>query len=75
MNRMNALLHLKRQTQGRRTLLRSNFAASLPDAVAALLAAHGFDWIWVDTENGAISVETAQLMIQASQGTEAVPLV
>jgi 2-keto-3-deoxy-L-rhamnonate aldolase RhmA len=43
--------------------------------VTALLAAHGFDWIWVDTENGAISVETAQLMIQASQGTEAVPLV
>lgn len=43
--------------------------------VAALLAAQGFDWVWVDTEHGAISVETAQLMIQASQGTDAVPLV
>ncbi|MFS6826618.1 HpcH/HpaI aldolase family protein [Cyanobium sp. ATX 6F1] len=43
--------------------------------VAALLSSQGFDWIWIDTEHGSISVETVQMMIQASQGTDAVPLV
>lgn len=47
--------------------------ASAP--VAALLAASGFDWLWIDLEHGAINVESAQQMIWASQGTAAVPLV
>ncbi len=47
--------------------------ASAP--VASLLAASGFDWLWIDLEHGAISLESAQQMIWASQGTAAVPLV
>ena len=49
---------------------------TLPSApVAALLAASGFDWLWIDLEHGAIGLETAQQMILASRGTQAVPLV
>ena len=47
--------------------------ASAP--VASLLAASGFDWLWIDLEHGAISLETALQMIWASRGTDAVPLV
>jgi len=48
----------------------------IPSApVASLLARSGFDWIWIDMEHGPITVETAQLMIDATNGTPTVPLV
>lgn len=48
----------------------------IPSApVAALLSRSGFDWLWIDMEHGAITVETAQLMIDATKGTSSVPLV
>jgi 4-hydroxy-2-oxoheptanedioate aldolase len=49
---------------------------SLPCAPAAqVLAQAGFDWLWIDMEHGPINLETAHGMIQATQGTEAVPVV
>ncbi len=73
-NQPDALLHLKKKLKSGQTSY--GVILQLPNpTVAAILAAQGFDWIWIDTEHGAVSVETAQLMIQASQGTGAVPLV
>jgi 4-hydroxy-2-oxoheptanedioate aldolase len=40
-----------------------------------LVAAAGFDWVLIDLEHGAISVETAQAMIAASAVGPCVPLV
>ncbi len=49
---------------------------SLPCAPAAqVLAQAGFDWLWIDMEHGPINLETAHGMIQATQGTETVPVV
>lgn len=49
---------------------------SLPSApAAAVLAQAGFDWLWIDMEHGPINLETAHRMIQATQGTETVPVV
>ncbi len=49
---------------------------SLPCApVAQVLAQAGFDWLWIDMEHGPINLETAHGMIQATQGTETVPVV
>ena len=48
----------------------------LPSAPAAeVLAQAGFDWLWIDMEHGPIDLETCHRMIQATQGTETVPLV
>jgi 4-hydroxy-2-oxoheptanedioate aldolase len=48
----------------------------LPSApVAALLARAGFDWLWIDMEHGPIGPETVYSMIQATSGTETVPVV
>jgi 4-hydroxy-2-oxoheptanedioate aldolase len=40
-----------------------------------LVAAAGYDWVLIDLEHGAISVETAQAMIAASAVAPCVPLV
>jgi 2-keto-3-deoxy-L-rhamnonate aldolase RhmA len=74
MNQLVALQRLKGKLRAGEPSYGAILQLACP-AVAALLSAQGFDWIWIDTEHGAISVETAQLMIQASQGTSAVPLV
>jgi len=42
---------------------------------AAILAQAGFDWLWIDMEHAALNLETADRMIQATQGTETVPIV
>jgi 4-hydroxy-2-oxoheptanedioate aldolase len=42
---------------------------------AAILAQAGFDWLWIDMEHAALNLETAHRMIQATQGTETVPIV
>ena len=48
----------------------------LPSAPAtAILSQVGFDWLWLDMEHGAASIETVQLMVQATKGTPTVPLV
>jgi 4-hydroxy-2-oxoheptanedioate aldolase len=43
--------------------------------VASLLSRSGFDWLWIDMEHGGISIETTQLMIDATKGSPTVPLV
>lgn len=43
--------------------------------IAEVMAHVGFDWLVVDTEHGAIGIETAQSMLQAISTTETVPLV
>lgn len=45
-----------------------------PDS-AEILAYMGLDWLVFDTEHGPWSIETVQRMIQATAGTEIVPLV
>lgn len=45
-----------------------------PD-VAEILANLGFDWLVFDTEHGPLSIETVEHMIQATSGTNVVPLV
>jgi 4-hydroxy-2-oxoheptanedioate aldolase len=45
-----------------------------PPAVE-ILAQQGFDWLWIDMEHGPINLETAHRMIQATSGTNTVPLV
>jgi len=35
----------------------------------------GFDWLMVDLEHGSIGPETAQAMINATQGSDCMPLV
>lgn len=48
----------------------------LPSApVAEVLARAGFDWLWIDMEHGPLSLETVYSMIQATSGTETVPIV
>jgi 2-keto-3-deoxy-L-rhamnonate aldolase RhmA len=48
----------------------------LPSPPAAeILAQAGFDWLWIDMEHAALNLETAHRMIQATQGTETVPIV
>lgn len=48
----------------------------LPSPPAAEVMAHaGLDWIWIDMEHGAINLETAHGMIQATHGTSTVPIV
>jgi 4-hydroxy-2-oxoheptanedioate aldolase len=43
--------------------------------VASLLSRSGFDWLWIDMEHGGITIETAQLMIDATKGSPTIPLV
>ncbi len=43
--------------------------------VTQLLSAAGFDWLVIDGEHGAISSEQMQAMINATKGTNTVPLV
>ena len=43
--------------------------------VMQLLAAGGFDWLLIDREHGAIGAESMQTMINATSGTNTVPLV
>ncbi|WP_455285529.1 HpcH/HpaI aldolase family protein [[Eubacterium] cellulosolvens] len=45
-----------------------------PD-VAEILANLGFDWLVFDTEHGPLSIETVESMIQATSGTDVVPLI
>lgn len=44
-------------------------------SVVESLARAGFDWMWLDLEHSPIDLETADRMIQATQGTEIVPIV
>ena len=43
--------------------------------IVSLLTTSGFDWLWIDMEHGAIPIDTAQRMIDATKGTPTVPLV
>jgi 2-keto-3-deoxy-L-rhamnonate aldolase RhmA len=43
--------------------------------VAEIMAHVGFDWIVFDMEHGPLGIETVQSMIQATSGTDTVPLV
>jgi len=48
----------------------------LPSPPAAeVLAQAGFDWLWIDMEHGPLNLETVHRMIQATRGTETVPVV
>jgi len=67
-NRVKELLRAGKPTLGA--------VMSIPSAPAAqVLAQAGFDWLWIDMEHGPITIETAHGMIQATQGTETVPVV
>lgn len=44
-------------------------------AVAEILAAHGMDWLLIDTEHSPIDYETMEDILRALRGTEVVPLV
>ena len=48
----------------------------LPSPPAAdVLAQAGFDWLWIDMEHGPLNLETVHRMIQATRGTDTVPVV
>jgi len=48
----------------------------LPSPPAAeVLAQAGFDWLWIDMEHGPLNLETVHGMIQATKGTDTVPIV
>jgi 4-hydroxy-2-oxoheptanedioate aldolase len=67
-NRVKALLQTGQVTIGG--------LVQIPSApVASLLSRAGFDWLWIDMEHGALSIETVQLMIDATKGTTTVPIV
>lgn len=51
------------------------FATVPGTAVMQLLASAGFDWLTIDREHGAIDTQSMQVMINATKGTGAVPLV
>jgi 4-hydroxy-2-oxoheptanedioate aldolase len=44
-------------------------------AVAEVLAQTGLDWLWIDMEHGPLNLETVHRMIQATSGTNTVPIV
>lgn len=44
-------------------------------SVAEIMAGVGFDWLLVDCEHGPCSVETAQVLLQAMNGSEVVPFI
>jgi 4-hydroxy-2-oxoheptanedioate aldolase len=67
-NRVKALLKAGKPTLG--------VVMTIPSPLAAeTLARVGFDWMWIDLEHSPIDLETVDLMIQAIQGTETVPIV
>ena len=67
-NRVKALLKAGKPALG--------VVMSLPSPPAAEILAHvGFDWLWIDMEHAATNLETVHRMIQATQGTETVPIV
>jgi len=43
--------------------------------MAQVLAAAGFDWLFIDMEHGPIGIESAHAMITATNGTAAAPIV
>ncbi len=45
------------------------------NAVAEIMALAGFDFLVIDTEHGAINVESVQFLIQALSATETIPIV
>jgi 4-hydroxy-2-oxoheptanedioate aldolase len=67
-NRVKALLKAGKTAIGVSMVLPSPPAAEI-------LAQAGFDWLWIDMEHAALNLETAHRMIQATQGTETVPIV
>jgi 4-hydroxy-2-oxoheptanedioate aldolase len=67
-NRVKALLKAGKSAIGVSMVLPSPPAAEI-------LAQAGFDWLWIDMEHAALNLETAHRMIQATQGTETVPIV
>jgi 4-hydroxy-2-oxoheptanedioate aldolase len=67
-NRVKALLKAGKPAIGASMVLPSPPAAEI-------LAQAGFDWLWIDMEHAALNLETAHRMIQATQGTETVPIV
>ena len=67
-NRVKALLKAGKPAIGAVMMLPSPPAAEI-------LAQAGFDWLWIDMEHAALNLETAHRMIQATQGTDTVPIV
>ena len=67
-NRVKALLKAGKPAIGASMVLPSPPAAEI-------LAQAGFDWLWIDMEHAALNLETAHRMIQATKGTETVPIV
>ena len=67
-NRVKALLKAGKPALG--------VVMTLPSPLAVeILAQAGFDWMWIDLEHTALNLETVHRMIQATQGTETVPIV
>lgn len=67
-NRVKELLRVGKPTVGA--------IMHLPSAQAAIALAHvGFDWLWIDMEHGGLNIETVHMMIQATTGTNTVPIV
>lgn len=67
-NRVKALLKAGKPAIGVVMMLPSPHAAEV-------LAQAGFDWLWIDLEHTSFNMETVHRMIQATQGTETVPIV
>jgi 2-keto-3-deoxy-L-rhamnonate aldolase RhmA len=67
-NRVKALLKAGKPAIGAAMILPSPPAAEI-------LAQAGFDWLMIDLEHTALNLETVHRMIQATQGTETVPIV
>ncbi len=67
-NRVKALLKAGKPAIGASMVIPSPPAAEI-------LAQAGFDWLWIDMEHAALNLETAHRMIQATQGTDTVPIV
>jgi len=66
--------HLKQKLASGSPVIGTAVTAPSPHLVSALMEC-GFDWLMVDLEHGPISPESAQAMINATQGSECVPLV
>jgi len=73
--RMNKLVNpLKRKLASGSPVIGTAVTIPSPQLMRALLEC-GFDWLMLDFEHGAISPESAQAMINATQGSDCVPVV
>jgi len=72
---MSALInHLKQKLASGKPVIGTAVTMPSPQLMRSLIDC-GFDWLMVDLEHGPIGPESAQAMINATQGSECVPLV